>query len=79
MAQYRLTRPAWVIVAGDNLQRRLEAGEVVSTDQTPGSTWIPLDADAHAKVAALPFEILPNGLQARDRATGQVLVTRFNS
>jgi hypothetical protein len=54
MARYRLTRPAYVAANGNPLPCYFKAGEEITfpDDKEPGATWVPLDRQASAAVAA---------------------------
>jgi hypothetical protein len=55
-------------------RRLIKPGEEFESDLVPGLNWEPLDDAARAAKAAAErlYEILPNGLQTRDRATGRM-------
>jgi len=76
MTRYRLTKPAYVAANGHPHPRHFKAGETieVADDLRPAHSWIPLDDAAKAAAAKhqRPFDIMPNGVQARHRATGQL-------
>ncbi len=63
------------------LARFYEVGETVEFSGVPGRSLEPLDDAARAakaaRDAAVPFEILSNGLQARHRQTGELLNVKF--
>jgi hypothetical protein len=74
MARYRVTRPTFLQASRSCAPQLFEVGAIVEFDGVPGSSLEPLDeAASAAKEAAAPrFEILPNGVQVRERATGRL-------
>ena len=80
MPLYRVTRRAYLpIPRSANLSRFYEPGEEIEFSGTPGLALEAIDAEALAAkaVAERSYELLPNGVQTRDRRTGSMRNVRF--
>jgi hypothetical protein len=76
MAKYKLTKPFVGPANGHSTAQHFKASATieVADDTPPAHSWIPLDDAARAAVEKhrRPFDILPNGVQVRYRATGRL-------